>query len=93
MRGDGVRGMEANFPGHRGGQYSLAGNPGLSHCGLVAAENPDGLGELLFMVVSMATSGRGLACYCSFSEKVESSLLWAGDGTSDPEAGQSRPDP
>lgn len=53
----------------------------------------DGLGKLFLMVANMATLGRGLACYCSFPKKMESGLFWAGDRTSDPEAGQSRPGP
>lgn len=80
-------GMEAKPQGHRGGQPSLVSSPALSHYGL------DGLGKLFLMVTNMATLGRGLACYCSFSTKMDSGLFWAGDRTCDLEAGQSRPGP
>lgn len=85
--------MEAKSQGHRGGQPSLANNPALSHYGLGAAKDLDGLGKLFLMVANMATLGRGLSCYSSFSKKMESGLFWAGGRTSDPKAGQSRPGP
>lgn len=86
--------MEAKSQGHRGGQPSLANNPALSQYGLGAAKDHDRLGKLFLMVANMATLGRGLACYSSSSsKKMESGLFWAGDRTSDPEAGQSRPGP
>lgn len=79
--------------GHRGEQPSLASNPALSNYGRWLQRTLTGCRELFLMVVNMANPGGGLACYCSFSEKVESGLFWAGDKTSDPEAGQSRPGP
>ena len=71
----------------------MTSDPGLSHYGLVAAKDLDGLGELLFMVVNMATAAEAWLATAASLRRWRVACSGLGTGHLTQEAGQSRPGP